>query len=40
MEDKRSFARAKVMDLLIPLGIFAAWVILQLWVLPRFGVQT
>jgi len=25
---------------LIPLGILVAWVILQIWVLPRFGVKT
>jgi hypothetical protein len=28
------------MELLIPLGILAVWIILQAWVLPRFGVQT
>ena len=27
-------------DLLILLGIFAAWFILNRWVLPRMGVQT
>lgn len=29
-----------VMEILIPLGILAGWVILQIWVLPRFGVRT
>lgn len=28
------------MEILIPLGIFAAWMVLQIWVLPRFGVRT
>lgn len=27
-------------DLLILLGIFAAWFILNRWVLPKMGVQT
>jgi hypothetical protein len=30
----------KIMELLILLGIFVAWVFLQAWVLPRFGVKT
>ena len=32
--------RGKNMELFIFLGIFVAWVILQAWVLPRFGVKT
>ena len=28
------------MELLIPLGVFVGWIILQAWVLPRFGVKT
>lgn len=32
--------RGKIMDILIPLGLVAAWIILQAWVLPRFGVKT
>jgi len=28
------------MELLIPLAVVAAWIILQAWVLPRFGVKT
>jgi hypothetical protein len=28
------------MELLIPLGILAAWIVLQIWVLPRFGFKT
>ena len=32
--------RGKNMELLIFLGVFVAWIILQVWVLPRFGVQT
>jgi hypothetical protein len=31
---------AKAMELLIPLAALVAWVILQAWVLPRFGVKT
>ena len=30
----------KTMEILIPLGILAVWIILQAWVLPRFGVKT
>jgi hypothetical protein len=28
------------MELLILLGFWVAWIILQVWVLPRFGVKT
>jgi len=31
---------ASTMELFIPLIIFVAWVVLQAWVLPRFGVHT
>jgi hypothetical protein len=31
---------AKAMELLIPLGLVVGWVVLQAWVLPRFGVKT
>lgn len=30
----------KAMELLIPVGVLVAWVVLQAWVLPRFGVKT
>ena len=30
----------KTMEILIPLGILVVWIILQAWVLPRFGVKT
>jgi hypothetical protein len=30
----------KAMELLFPLGFVAAWIVLQIWVLPRFGVKT
>jgi fatty acid desaturase len=30
----------KIMELLIPLAVLVAWVVLQAWVLPRFGVKT
>jgi hypothetical protein len=29
-----------MMEILIAIAIFAAWIILQAWVLPRFGVKT
>jgi hypothetical protein len=35
--------RNTIMDtlqLLIPAGIIAVWLVLQIWVLPRLGVQT
>jgi hypothetical protein len=30
----------KKMEFLIPLGILLIWIVLQVWVLPRFGVKT
>jgi len=30
----------KKMEFLIPLGVLVVWIILQVWVLPRFGVKT
>ncbi len=30
----------KTMEILFLLGFLVAWVILQAWVLPRFGVKT
>ena len=30
----------KAMEILVPLGILALWLILQAWVLPRFGIRT
>ena len=32
--------RKKVMEYLMPLGFIALYFILQLWILPMFGVQT
>ncbi|HMP02130.1 MAG TPA: hypothetical protein PKD86_12910 [Gemmatales bacterium] len=32
--------KGRAMDVLILLGIFAGWIVLQIWVLPRFGIQT
>jgi len=29
-----------VKDLLLPLIIVAAWIVLQVWILPRLGVST
>jgi hypothetical protein len=29
-----------VMEILIPIAILVAWIVLQAWVLPRFGVKT
>jgi hypothetical protein len=36
LERKRGFT----MELLIPLAVLLAWIILQAWVLPRLGVKT
>jgi hypothetical protein len=30
----------KTMEFLILLGVLVAWIILQVWVLPRLGVKT
>jgi hypothetical protein len=30
----------RAMDVLLLLGIFALWIILQVWVLPKLGVPT
>ena len=35
-ERKRGIA----MEILIPIAVLVVWVILQAWVLPRFGVKT
>jgi len=32
--------RGRIMEILIPLGILAVWIILQVLVLPRMGVKT
>lgn len=32
--------RGQIMEILIPIGFLVAWIILQAWVLPRFGVKT
>lgn len=32
--------RGQTMEILIPIGFLVAWIILQAWVLPRFGVKT
>lgn len=32
--------RGPAMELLIVILVFVAWIILQAWVLPRFGVST
>ena len=36
--DKRK--RGDAMEFLIPVAVLAAWIVLQIWVLPRFGVKT
>ena len=40
MSTTKRTGRAKIMEILIPLGILVMWIILQAWVLPRFGVNT
>lgn len=32
--------RGPAMEILIPIAVLVAWIILQAWVLPRFGVET
>jgi hypothetical protein len=32
--------RSRFMDLLIILGLLGVWIILQIWVLPKLGIQT
>jgi hypothetical protein len=32
--------RGPVMEILIPIAVLVVWIILQIWVLPRFGVKT
>jgi len=32
--------RGRTMEIFVFLGFLVAWIILQAWVLPRFGVQT
>ncbi len=29
-----------IMEILFPIVVLTAWFVLQLWVLPRFGVRT
>lgn len=29
-----------IMEFLVPLGVVAVWLVLQIWVLPRMGVAT
>ena len=36
----RSDRRRRLMEPLILLAFLAAWIILQVWVLPKFGVRT
>jgi hypothetical protein len=37
---KSGHLRVKTMELFIPVVFLVAWIILQAWVLPRFGVKT
>ena len=32
--------KGAAMEILIPIAVLVAWIILQVWVLPRFGVKT
>ncbi len=32
--------RSTMTEILVPLGFLAVWLLLQLWILPRMGVQT
>lgn len=33
-------SEGNTMEFLVPLGVVVLWIILQVWVLPRFGVKT
>jgi hypothetical protein len=39
-ESGRSEKGNRTMELFIPILFLVAWVVLQAWVLPRFGVST
>lgn len=30
----------QAMEIFIPIAVLATWIILQVWILPRFGVKT
>jgi hypothetical protein len=32
--------RGRIMEIFIPIVVLAGWIVLQAWVLPRFGVKT
>lgn len=32
--------RGPAMEILVPIAVLVVWVVLQAWVLPRFGVKT
>lgn len=38
--NQKDLQGGKIMEILIPLGVLTVWIILQAWVLPRFGVKT
>lgn len=42
MNDKSITENKKgtAMEILIPIAVLVGWIILQAWVLPRFGVKT
>ena len=42
MNDEQSTKRKRgpTMEFLVLIAFFVAWIVLQAWVLPRFGVKT
>jgi hypothetical protein len=38
--DVQTRTRSNLMDLLVFVAIFALWIVLQIWVLPKAGVPT
>jgi hypothetical protein len=36
----RQRSGGKIMELLVLLAVLVVWIVLQVWVLPRFGVNT
>ena len=35
-----SFAKTIPWEIVLPIAVLAGWLILQIWVLPKFGVST
>jgi hypothetical protein len=40
VEFKRTMGKIEMSEILVMLGIVVFWIALQVWILPRWGVQT